>query len=371
MIALTAGKTIEILLGGAVTAHQLEVVTSWTDVDPAASPQVVSPGGNDLVTADGTPVTAVPAPAGTVARGVDHLSVFNADTVAATATAQLNNGSALRRLARATLQPGESLTYSGRMGWLTLDAEGAVKSTGQAVLLAGSPVVGGAAFAVLREDAGQLLAADAGLTFAGGQLTITQAGISSTITQAGATTVINDATTVQLTIAGAPMVTVTATQIQLGNSYLVVTTTGLVIGTVPYTWPGANAAGVLTNNGSGGLTWTVPAGGVAIGDAIGSGTANCVLFVSAAGNLAQDASFTYGAGSQMLTVPTLAVTTGFGAFGAPPVSQPGATGSTSGFAAGSGAAVTVDSTFTGLSGTTAYTINDLVAAWKSLGWIAP
>jgi len=59
-----------------------------------------------------------------------------------------------------------------------------------------------------------------------------------------------------------------------------------------------------------------------------------------------------------------------GFFGGAPVSQPVVTDIVGGHTAGAGAAVTVDSTFTGNVGTGAYTIGDIVFALKSLGLIA-
>lgn len=59
-----------------------------------------------------------------------------------------------------------------------------------------------------------------------------------------------------------------------------------------------------------------------------------------------------------------------GHYGATPVSQPTAGGVTTGFTAATGTAVLAGSTFTGNSGSSAYTIGDLVAALKGLGLVA-
>lgn len=59
-----------------------------------------------------------------------------------------------------------------------------------------------------------------------------------------------------------------------------------------------------------------------------------------------------------------------GFFGATPVVQPATTGTTTGFTAATGTAVLSGSTFTGNTGSTAYTIGDVVNALKKLGLIA-
>jgi len=59
-----------------------------------------------------------------------------------------------------------------------------------------------------------------------------------------------------------------------------------------------------------------------------------------------------------------------GFFNATPVVQQSTTGTTTGFTAGSGTAAKDDSTYTGNSGATAYTVGDIVLALKNLGFLA-
>jgi|OM-RGC.v1.030901894 hypothetical protein len=73
-------------------------------------------------------------------------------------------------------------------------------------------------------------------------------------------------------------------------------------------------------------------------------------------------------GAVTVTATLTGSTAGF--FGATPVAQPDTTGTTTGFTAGSGTAVLDDSTFTGDTGTAAYTIGDIVKALKDLGLLA-
>lgn len=65
-----------------------------------------------------------------------------------------------------------------------------------------------------------------------------------------------------------------------------------------------------------------------------------------------------------------AATDTVGFYGVTEVVQPATTGTTTGFTAGSGTAARADSTFTGNTGTAAYTVGDIVKALKDLGLLA-
>lgn len=66
----------------------------------------------------------------------------------------------------------------------------------------------------------------------------------------------------------------------------------------------------------------------------------------------------------------MATTDPVGFFGATPVAQPSSAGNTHTVTAGSTTAVYTNTTFDGGTGTTAYTVGDIVLALKTLGLIA-
>jgi hypothetical protein len=115
-------KSLEIDLAGAVSANELPVTAHYTDITTT----LYTPGSNDTQTNGSTAVTIVAAPAASTQRHVESISVYNADTAAATVTIQLNNNSTLRIITKVTLQPGEQLFYEDGMGWQIIDANGAV-----------------------------------------------------------------------------------------------------------------------------------------------------------------------------------------------------------------------------------------------------
>ena len=132
---------------------------------------------------------------------------------------------------------------------------------------------------------------------------------------------------------------------------------------------------------------------------VSSGTANTVLYYNASGNLSSSSSFEYN-GSGTMTATTISdgtasmsggtitgstanidalTTTGItqlgntgsvGFFGKTPVGQQSPSGNNAISSPGIGTAVLNDTTFAGATGSTAYSIGDIVTALKNLGLMA-
>lgn len=122
----TTGKSIEVLLAGAVTTNQLVIVSSYMDVTATAA---TIPGANDLLTSDTTAVTAVAAPGASTSRLIKHLSIFNADTASATVTVRLNNSSTYRTLVKITLEASSFMETSDFVRWSVVRSDGSTPST--------------------------------------------------------------------------------------------------------------------------------------------------------------------------------------------------------------------------------------------------
>ena len=71
---------------------------------------------------------------------------------------------------------------------------------------------------------------------------------------------------------------------------------------------------------------------------------------------------------QSITGTSIALTGGLGQWGSTPLaSQYSTSGGVTGYTSGTSTALTIDGTFTGGTGATAYTISDVVSALKQLG----
>ena len=127
MIALNSTRSLEIILGGAVTTNQLPFTATYADHDPSVPSFTSTPA--DGQTNNTTAVTVVPAPSGSIQRTIKRVNVYNADTAQATVTLRINNGGTLRIQTVVILQAGERLEYEDGEGFSVYNTLGAQKVT--------------------------------------------------------------------------------------------------------------------------------------------------------------------------------------------------------------------------------------------------
>lgn len=124
----TVSKSLQVVLGGAVSTNALpwtaDYVERATD-NSTAFPKTVSGSISNT-----TPATLVAAPGSGLVRQLLHLSVVNADTVAATVSIRLVDGGSTQTVAQATLAVGDQLYFDVSQGWYALDSSGNSKGLG-------------------------------------------------------------------------------------------------------------------------------------------------------------------------------------------------------------------------------------------------
>lgn len=103
-------KSLEVVLGGAITTNQLPFTAHYVD-SLNADESVSAISENDGATNSTTPVTMVAAPSSGHTRHIKQLSVYNSDTAAATVTVQINNNSTTRIVWKGTLAVGDTLVF--------------------------------------------------------------------------------------------------------------------------------------------------------------------------------------------------------------------------------------------------------------------
>lgn len=124
MILDSTVRKLQVVLSEAKTTNDCPVVSSW--FDSGATPN----GGPSLINTNGvTAVDIVAAPASGYIRQVNEITVWNADTVAHGVTVRYNDNGTTFNIIKATLQAGETLTYSKSLAWRVQDASGNIKST--------------------------------------------------------------------------------------------------------------------------------------------------------------------------------------------------------------------------------------------------
>lgn len=120
IILSTTDDVLRAVLLAAHTTNPLQMVASWRDVTTTA----YTPGRSLAGTNGTTPATLVASPAASTQRVIDHVSVYNADTVAHTLTMQLYDGTTAWPLWRGTLDPGERVEFTQAAGWRIYTASG-------------------------------------------------------------------------------------------------------------------------------------------------------------------------------------------------------------------------------------------------------
>ena len=142
------------------------------------------------------------------------------------------------------------------------------------------------------------------------------------------------------------------------------------------TGTGTGGAVTITSGASAGASGTVGAVTIDAGSAAGGTGAAVSIAPTNATGVSIGKTITLADAVNIVTNATTgtkigtATTQKIGFWNATPVVQQATTGTLTGFTAGSGTAVNDDSTFTGNSGTAAYTIGDIVLALKNLGILA-
>ena len=101
-------KSLEVILGGAVTTNQLTWTAHYVDISQSTFAALAATE-TDGVTNNGTAVTMVAAPGAGVSRQIKFVSVYQGDTVAASTAVRINNNGTFRNIVKPNLNPGDTL----------------------------------------------------------------------------------------------------------------------------------------------------------------------------------------------------------------------------------------------------------------------
>lgn len=117
-------RKIQIVLSSAITTNQLPFTASYVDITTTS----FTPATNDGATNSTTAVDMVVAPAASTQRQLKFVNIYNADTVAATGTVQLNDNGTTRILIKIALNPGDTLQFIDSEGWSVISNNGQIKT---------------------------------------------------------------------------------------------------------------------------------------------------------------------------------------------------------------------------------------------------
>ena len=115
---------IQVVLSASVATNQLPCYASFRDTKSGTT---LDPDRSVVNTNNTTVVDFISAPAAATQRGIDFISIHNADTAAATVTVIYNANGTTYTLKVASIGVGESIEYNSREGWRVIANSGAVK----------------------------------------------------------------------------------------------------------------------------------------------------------------------------------------------------------------------------------------------------
>lgn len=120
----TTARKLQVVLAGAVTTSQADVIACWSDKTSTA----YTGGATPSVTNNTTAVDVLAAPAASTIRDVDYLNFRNKDTASVTVTFRYNDNGTLYEIFKATLLTLECAQFTHSYGWAVLDASGLIKT---------------------------------------------------------------------------------------------------------------------------------------------------------------------------------------------------------------------------------------------------
>jgi len=119
--------TIQVALASTVTTRELECFASWRDI--TAAPSYVA-GRTSTLTEGTFDVEIVESPIASTQRVIDHISIYNSDTVSATVTVKFNADGTSYTLWKGTLAAGTKVGYEDGQGWVVYNTSGTPVTSG-------------------------------------------------------------------------------------------------------------------------------------------------------------------------------------------------------------------------------------------------
>src|SRR3972149_10791446 len=123
MITLTSiNRSLELVLGGAVAANQLDIVVNFIDLRATGTLQGF--GSKVSNSNSTTTVTICDAPSSGVTRVIRSISIYNKDTATVTITIKYDDNATEYTIFKVTLLTLEQAYYEDSTGWQVLSSAG-------------------------------------------------------------------------------------------------------------------------------------------------------------------------------------------------------------------------------------------------------